>query len=303
MASKKTGKTSEEVISILRREFPADKIQKRKGSWNAEKKAYDEYVYVAAEDIAERLNEAFGLAWSLEVSVSDNLPSCVIEDSKKDKHVVVAAAIEYVDPDSGERFRKTGFGGKKITADLGNDFKGCLSKAMSNAAKKLGVAVDIGDDEVLIPEDTTNASDEKKGVVIGGKGVTPSNPQPREQEETKPEQASEPAPAKKGIVIGGKGKPATEEAAKPEEAPAPAAEAPKKSVTIGGKADKPAAKSGGLSCADCSAEIVATPNSEGKMMEPGDIANIGKTFFKRELCSKCLKVAKDEMKKNMQATS
>lgn len=304
MASKKTGKTSEEVISILRRDFLPNQIHKRKGSWNAEKKAYDEYVYVEAKDITERLNEAFGLAWSLKLSVSNELPQMVVADSKNDRHVVVAAEIEYVDPDTGERYSKTGFGGKKITADLGNDFKGCLSKAMTNAAKKLGVAVDVGDDEVLIPEEGGNApAEEKKGVAIGSKGVAPVNPQPREQEEAKPEQAAEPTPAKKGVVIGGKSKTTTEETTKPEEAPA-AGETVKKTVAIGGKADKPAeTKSSGLSCADCSGEITAATNTEGKMMEPKDIANISKTFFKRELCSKCMKIARAKMKGESEATS
>ena len=300
MASNKKGKTSEEVISILRRDFPTEKIQKRKGSWNADKKAYDEYVYVAAEDLAERLNEAFGLAWSLEVSVGNDLPSCVITDSKNDKHVVVAAAIEYIDPDSGERFRKTGFGGKKITSDLGNDFKGCLSKAMSNAAKKLGVAVDIGDDEVMIPEESSS-NEEKKGIVIGSKGVTPSNPQPREQE-TKATEPTEPTPVKKSVVIGGKAKAAEDQVSN--DTPEQKEEATtKKSVLIGNKSEKTVEKkSSSLSCADCSSEITSATNADGKLMEAKDIANISKTFFKRELCSKCMKIAKDSMKKTTEAT-
>lgn len=282
-------KSSDEILAILQRPFPPDQIKTRDGGWNKEKKIYEQYKYVETEDITERLNEAFGLTWSLNISgVNGSANDFVTTDSGGDRHVVVGAEIEYKDPDTGDYFRRSGFGSKKITSEVGNDFKSSLSKALSNAAKKLGVAVDIGDDNIVSPEE---ASELKLGGSVKGiqvelvpkkpdlvsikEEVAPANPEPKEEN--------------KGLVITTKVSSKTET----------------KSIIDSGKALKseaaaskiPAAVTdSSLACDVCTNQITESENKKtGQLLSPMDIIMLSEQFFQKKMCSDCMRVAKEKI--------
>jgi hypothetical protein len=290
-------KTSAEVIEILSQDFPEDKVKSRKGAWDAEKRAYVTYKYISSEDITERLNEAFGLAWSLRIAgPNGSVENFISTDAKQERHVLVAATIEYSDPDSGQRYERTGFGSKKITTELGNDFKAALSKAMSNASKKLGIGVNVGDDDVESHE-ATGTEDKPKttGLKIGGvapkETVLDTTP---EVVITKEDPAVADAP-KKGLAIKGD----TVKVGLKPKADKVAVKSESNPVTskVAVKAQSELAVAGSdaaMQCEVCTNEIVASESNDGVIMEPKDIAMLSQTFFNKKMCSRCIKDAKKQ---------
>lgn len=297
------------VLSILQRNFNPNQIKQRKGGWNKEKGEYEVYTYVSSDDITARLNEAFGLGWSLDVVGFNgtNMEDFIVADSKGEKAVVIMAAISFTN-EKGKEQRRVGVGSKKITTELGNDFKSALSKALSNAAKKLGVAVnltdeDSDDDEAVKSTDGLSISstkivgleDGKKpmGITIGGaKTTTKAESQESPTEKSVPIKTG-------GLTIGGAKNVAKESPT--EETPAepikesPVEENPVKETTglkigkLGGDVD--------IKCESCSGDIVATMTSEGNTMEAKDIVTLSQSLFKKNMCSVCIKTTRENMMK------
>lgn len=308
--SKKTG---EKILEILRRPFLPEQIKTRQGGWNPAKKAHEEYKYVPSDLIVKRLREAFGLSLTVRVPNAQRPISDFIgKDSSGSPTVIVFVEIEYTDPDTGFRETVPGVGSKKITNDLGNDFKAAVSKAISNAAKKLEVAVDLdGEDH---EEDEAAAQSSSGGIAPSGGGIKPvSAAQPAEQttassgvaevataaEEEKPKTTT--TQTTQGIKPGGIAPGSSAVAAKQEKAATGGIVAGGKAVApdTSQKTPAPAQGNSGSShkCEEsgCGNEIVPAMKSDGTMMSVEDIIGIGANFFGKKMCNVCLGVAKKKL--------
>lgn len=97
------------------------------------------YEYITWKDVANRMNEVFGVHWSSEVMYQDIVGN----------NVVVRVRVMITDPDNGKVQYQEGFGGAQNdqSAEAGNPFKAAYSKALKDACKKWGVALYIDEDE------------------------------------------------------------------------------------------------------------------------------------------------------------
>jgi hypothetical protein len=97
------------------------------------------YEYISWKDVADRMNEVFGIHWSSEVMYQDIVGN----------NVVVRVRVMITDPDNGKIQYQEGFGGAQNdqSAEAGNPFKAAYSKALKDACKKWGVALFIEEED------------------------------------------------------------------------------------------------------------------------------------------------------------
>lgn len=128
------------------------------------------YQYVRWQDVADRMNEVFGLSWGSEIMFQD-----VVGDN-----IVVRVRVMVTDPDSGKVFYQEGFGGAKNDelAEAGNPFKAAYSKALKDACKKWGVGLNLEEDSEVY---TTSSNQVPSGYMGKEVGVPPAPSVPKTQ--------------------------------------------------------------------------------------------------------------------------
>lgn len=91
------------------------------------------YQYVRWQDVADRMNEAFGNLWSSEVMSQDIFGN----------NIVVRVRVSVFNADTGTFSKQEGFGGapNDERAEAGNPFKAAYSKALKDACKKWGLGL------------------------------------------------------------------------------------------------------------------------------------------------------------------
>lgn len=91
------------------------------------------YSYIRWQDIADRMNEAFGTLWSSEVKFQDVI----------NENVIVRVQVSVFDRETGTFSKQEGFGGAPhdSRSEAGNPFKAAYSKALKDACKKWGLAL------------------------------------------------------------------------------------------------------------------------------------------------------------------
>ena len=95
------------------------------------------YSYVKWQDVADRMNQIFGVTWS-----SETISQEVVGDN-----VIIRVRVMVRDPETKEYFFQEGFGGAPLgQGEPGNPFKSAYSKALKDACKKWGLAL-YKDDE------------------------------------------------------------------------------------------------------------------------------------------------------------
>ena len=158
-----------ETIAILTRRFGQEKIRQKPGRGN--------YLYIAGEDIIERLNEAFCGNYSIRVKD---------EKTIGDKWIVVRAELEAVDPRDNSRVIREGYGSSDIKTytsgsnqgqplDPGNDYKSALTDAIKKIAYGMGVGLEDlrgAIEQSRSPQTGTYGSDQASTTVPN---VTPKN--------------------------------------------------------------------------------------------------------------------------------
>ena len=125
-AGKELRKNIQSIEEILRRKFRPEQIKQRPGSYG---KTLD---YLETYSVIERLNEAFGLKWSWEITDVEVLNAQVYCQGR------LTVTVD------GEKIVKEAFGGKDITTEnsnLGDDLKSACSDALKKAATMLGVGL------------------------------------------------------------------------------------------------------------------------------------------------------------------
>ena len=97
------------------------------------------YSYIKWQDVADRMNQIFGIRWDSEVVHQEVIGS----------NVVIRVRVTILDADSGDMFFQEGFGGASMDdrQEAGNPFKAAYSKALKDACKKWGVGLYIDDDD------------------------------------------------------------------------------------------------------------------------------------------------------------
>lgn len=110
---------------------PFDDIKSRKGRGGT-------YDYVSWKDVADRMNEIFGMNWS----------SSVVEQEMLNDQVIIRVSVCAKDPISNELFCQEGFGGSQLRGsdEAGSAHKGAYSKALKDACKKWGIGLHLEED-------------------------------------------------------------------------------------------------------------------------------------------------------------
>lgn len=103
-----------------------DNIPTRKGRGG-------EYAYVRWQDVADRMNQVFGIGWSSEVLFQDIVGP----------NVIVRVRVMVFDSATNTVQYQEGFGGapNDERTEAGNSFKAAYSKALKDACKKWGVGL------------------------------------------------------------------------------------------------------------------------------------------------------------------
>lgn len=117
------------------------------------------YGYVKWQNVADRMNETFGMNWSSHVVYEDRL-----EDT-----IIVRVAVCAKDPVSGEQYCQEGYGASVLRSsdEPGSAHKGAYSKALKDACKKWGIGLHL--------EEGTPASNIPNGFT-GHETAAPSAP-------------------------------------------------------------------------------------------------------------------------------
>jgi hypothetical protein len=100
------------------------------------------FKYVNSKDIIHRMNTLFAGNWSSEVLSTDTI----------DNQVIVRVRVYITDPETGKLYYHEGFGSSQIARytggqnegkiiDIGNAYKGALSKGIVNACRMWGVGL------------------------------------------------------------------------------------------------------------------------------------------------------------------
>ena len=91
------------------------------------------YAYVKWLDVADRMNQVFGVGWSSELKHQEIV----------DGNIIVRVRVTIIDPETKCAQYQEGFGGAVMDAriEAGNPFKAAYSKAFKDACKKWGVAL------------------------------------------------------------------------------------------------------------------------------------------------------------------
>lgn len=96
------------------------------------------YSYIRWQDVADRMNEVFGVNWSSEVVFQDIIGN----------NVIVRVKVTILNCDNKIAFIQEGFGGApNDNGEAGNAFKSAYSKALKDACKKWGVGLYLDDDD------------------------------------------------------------------------------------------------------------------------------------------------------------
>jgi hypothetical protein len=97
------------------------------------------YAYVRWQDVADRMNEAFGVMWSSEVIMQDIIGN----------NVIVRVRVSVFHPDTGVFSKQEGFGGapNDDRNEAGNPFKAAYSKALKDACKKWGLGLFLEEED------------------------------------------------------------------------------------------------------------------------------------------------------------
>lgn len=145
---------------IISKCYSKFELRERKGQGN------QMYTYVSNKDIIHRMNTIFAGNWSSEVLHTETI----------DSQVVVRVRVCITDPESGKVYHHEGFGSNQIARytggqnegkiiDIGNAYKGALSKGIVNACRMWGVGLfkeegvdfDEDDTDVAVPAFTSAA--------------------------------------------------------------------------------------------------------------------------------------------------
>lgn len=96
------------------------------------------YSYIKWQDVADRMNQVFGIQWSSEIVYQDVIGS----------NVVIRIRVSVLDTNTGNLFFQEGFGGAPIDdrQEAGTPFKAAYSKALKDACRKWGVGLYIEED-------------------------------------------------------------------------------------------------------------------------------------------------------------
>lgn len=114
---------------------PFENIKSRKGRGGT-------YDYVSWKNVADRMNEVFGMNWTSEVRTES-----IIDDN-----VIIRVSVCARDEETGQMFCQEGYGGavKRGSDEAGSAHKSAYSKALKDACKKWGIGLyleDITDDD------------------------------------------------------------------------------------------------------------------------------------------------------------
>ena len=120
------------------------------------------YPYIKWQDVADRMNQIFGIKWSSEIVYQDVVNS----------NVVTRIRVGIFDVETGVVFYQEGFGGASMDdkQEAGNPFKAAYSKALKDACKKWGIGLYLDDDE-----EPKLAESIKPFVVVPPEPVVPGN--------------------------------------------------------------------------------------------------------------------------------
>lgn len=157
------------------------------------------YQYIRWQDIADRMNEAFGTSWSSEVTFQDIVGS----------NVIVRVRVTVFDKSTETFSKQEGFGGapNEEQSEAGNPFKSAYSKALKDACKKWGVGLFLElDDEAGEQKASPSIPNGYGGMeqgIPGGVSATPNTGLPLP---TPPSSGGMPMPpgasmAKPGTVV------------------------------------------------------------------------------------------------------
>lgn len=141
------------------------------------------YSYIKWQDVADRMNQIFGIQWSSEIVYQDVIGS----------NVVTRIRVSVLDASTGNLFFQEGFGGAPIDdrQEAGTPFKAAYSKALKDACKKWGVGLYMDEDgdveSEVIP--FPKAPVKNPFVPISPKQETPVPPVAQKQEVKTPTMA------------------------------------------------------------------------------------------------------------------
>lgn len=121
---------------ILKQLYETFQLREREGQGGMK------FKYVPNEDVINRMNKIFKGDWSTEVKDKE-----IVDDQ-----VILEVSVSVVDSDSGKIHSHSGFGSQQIMRytkgpnagkiiDIGNAYKGALSKAIVNACTRWGVGL------------------------------------------------------------------------------------------------------------------------------------------------------------------
>ena len=119
------------IVDSLSKKFDDDKIQEKPIPGGKKAK------YVKSQEYIAKMNETFGVAWSLEIC----------SHWLANNHIVMHVRLHYPNPDfpdnSGCREFKDGIASHPFSGDVGNAFKSVYSKAFTIAAAKVGAGLHL----------------------------------------------------------------------------------------------------------------------------------------------------------------
>lgn len=98
-----------------------------------------EFNFVAWQDVANRLNDIFGINWSSELKTSEIVGS----------NIIVRVRITVRNPETNVDYWQEGFGGavNDERLEAGSPFKAAYSKAIKDACKKWGLGLYLEDED------------------------------------------------------------------------------------------------------------------------------------------------------------
>jgi hypothetical protein len=133
-----------------------------------------EYAYIRWQDVADRMNEAFGDMWSSEVMWQDVAGG----------NVIVRVRVSVFNKETGTFSKQEGFGGAPNDErnEAGNPYKAAYSKALKDACKKWGLGLFLEEDgdegSHTTPSSLPTSYYGKEHGVPGGNVVAPVQPAP-----------------------------------------------------------------------------------------------------------------------------
>jgi hypothetical protein len=109
------------------------------------------YQYIRWQDVADRMNEAFGTSWSSEVVSQEIIGN----------NIVVRVRVSIFDANTATFTSQEGFGGatNDDRSEAGNPFKAAYSKALKDACKKWGLGLYLEDSDEggsMVPQQSSN---------------------------------------------------------------------------------------------------------------------------------------------------